>query len=84
MLDFYDVDSLLMAFDINMLFFFVQTSARKKSLQKSHLYIYWEILEIFHKNRITKMIIDNICSLSICTKFEYLWCNLGKCRTSYV
>ena len=74
MLDFYDVDSLLMAFDINMLFF-VQTSARKKIIAKKAIYIYWEILEIFHKNRITKMIIDRICSLSICTKFEYLWCN---------
>ena len=53
MLDFYDVDSLLMAFDINMLFF-VQTSARKKIIAKKAIYIYWEILEIFHKNRLQR------------------------------
>ena len=83
MLDFYDVHSLLMAFDINMLFFLCKLLQEKNHCKKA-IYIYWEILEIFHRNRITKMIIDNICSLSICTKFEYLWCNLGKCRTSYV
>ena len=45
MLDFYDVDSLLMAFDINMLFFFVQNSARKKIIAKKPSNMYWEILE---------------------------------------